>query len=42
MVAIACIGSAVEAPFPFATTADRKEPDNSIPGETYYYVSASE
>jgi uncharacterized protein (TIGR02996 family) len=33
---------AVKKAFPFATTADQKEPDTSIPGEVYYYVSVAE
>jgi hypothetical protein len=33
---------AVKARFPFVSAKDQKEPDNSIEGETHYYVSVAE
>lgn len=33
---------AVKQAFPFATAADQKEPDDSVEGETHYYVSVAE
>lgn len=33
---------AVKKAFPFATAADQKQPDDSIEGETHYYVSVAE